>query len=147
MAKITAVNAVALTKLRDRKAAGVLVQSLRSDPTIESAQILTADDDSLAHYQRNEDRQEFSNPDAPSENAARGTQRLRNVHGPAFPSASMFDAVAVRSGSHGSHVDITAPIRLDDEIIGFVYIQASLEQLYSTLASYAAIAVLVRQRF
>ena len=53
----------------------------------------------------------------------------------------MFDESAVRYAFHESHLDVTAPIRLDGETIGYVHIDASLTQLYSTLATYGWIAL------
>ena len=52
LAQITAVNAVAATEFEDPKAAATLVNSLRSEPAIEIAQIFASGGQTLASYAR-----------------------------------------------------------------------------------------------
>jgi two-component system, sensor histidine kinase and response regulator len=124
LAEITAVNAGAVTEFQDQAGAQTLVQSLSSEPAIETAQIFTLNGTSLAHFRR-------------YAGANDSFQSISKQHSVAFDSGWMFDTTANRSAFHNGHVEVTAPIRLNDEAIGFVRIEASLSALYKTLALYA----------
>lgn len=130
LAKITAVNAVAATEFQDVKAAGTLVSSLRTEPAIEIAQIFDrGGGEALASYARTND----------SHVAIGGLERIRAEH--LELGIKLFDPSRPQSAFHASHLDVTAPILLDDEAIGYVRIVASMDALYQTLALYAWIAL------
>ncbi|HYM34431.1 MAG TPA: histidine kinase dimerization/phospho-acceptor domain-containing protein, partial [Steroidobacteraceae bacterium] len=132
LAQITAVNATAITEFQDGAAAQTLVSSLRSEPAVALAEIFAASGESIAQHTT-------SRHAAPAQNLRTTTAN----HGAAFGDNAMFDATGVQSAFHGDHLDATAPIRLNGETIGFVHIEASLVQLYETLALYAWTAVII----
>lgn len=133
LAEITAVNAVAATEFQDAKAAHTLVNSLRNEPAIEVAQIFEGDGRALASYAR------LNNSHA----ALSSIEQIRSEHRNEPDAASMFDPQRPRGTFHASHLDVTAPVLLEGEAIGFVRIVASLEALYRTLAVYVGVAFVV----
>ena len=134
LAQVTAVNATAITEFQDRAGAQTLVNSLGSDPSVTVADIFTAAGDAIAEHTR-------VKSDAPVHLSDLRTVAAR--HAEAFDGAPMFDSRGVQLAFHGDHLDATAPIRLDGETIGYVRVEASLAQLYETLALYAWTAIVI----
>jgi two-component system sensor histidine kinase/response regulator len=133
LAEITAANARAAAEFQDSGVAQTLVQSLHTEGAVRYAQIFQRDGAPLASY-------------ASGSAAARPVLDVRRVmlaHQQAFDTAEMFDGDGVRPAFHGGHMDVTAPILLDGEPVGFVWIEASLDELLSTLVAYLWIAVAV----
>ncbi len=133
LAKITAVNAIDAIEAADAKAARTLVESLRTDPVIELAQIFTSGGDALASSAR-----------LNSSHGARPTiAQVRQEHRELADANSMFDARRTSATFHLSHLDVTTPILRGGEPVGFVRIVASMAALYQTLALYAWVALVI----
>jgi two-component system, sensor histidine kinase and response regulator len=60
------------------------------------------------------------------------------------PQLSLEHACSTRSACcHGTHLDVTAPVRLDGQAIGYVRLEANFHQPYSTIAAYGWTALAV----
>lgn len=133
LAQITAANAAAAAESADSAAAKTLMQSLSTEPTIESAQFFDRHGGLLAF--------DSIAPNDAALTIARSD--AKHAHADAFPFARMFDDSGVQSAFHGNHLDVTAPIRLRGEVIGHIYIVATLTHLYETLLLYAWTTVVI----
>jgi two-component system sensor histidine kinase/response regulator len=133
LGQITAANAAAAAEFEDGAAAKTLMQSLSSEPTIESSLLFGKDGTLLAYNSMQQN------------DAALIADRsaIERSHADAFKNRNMFDPSGVQSGFHGNHLDVTAPIRLDGGTIGHIYIVANLTHLYETLVLYAWTTVVI----
>jgi len=132
LAEVTAVNAVAATEFQDAKVSNTLVNSLRTEPAIEIAQIFDSGGRALASYSR-------ANPDSTIATA----ERIGADHPLDAALHDILQSKTPRSVFHRSHLDVTAPVLLDGEAIGFVRIVASMDALYRTLAVFGWIALAI----
>jgi two-component system, sensor histidine kinase and response regulator len=132
LAQVSAANATGATEFQDRATAARVIRSLSSDPSIDSAQLSHINGEILAHYTREKDQ---GHP------AQMSLDALRHMHAPAFTGARMFDTERVLHAFHQTHLDVTAPVRLDGQAIGYVRIEASLHQMFATIATFGWIAL------
>jgi signal transduction histidine kinase/DNA-binding response OmpR family regulator len=129
LAEMTAVNAVAAAEFQDTKSAQNLVESLRAESAVHLAGIVSADGKQLATYI-------VRGADTGARPTGLPLQAMRDPRG-------MFADKRIAHQFHGSHLDVVAPIRLDSDLIGFVWIEASLDKLFDTLSLYAWTSLLV----
>src|SRR5262245_23952105 len=118
IAAITAENAIAVTGFEDRAGAAKLLTSLRSEPSIRDAAIVTMKGAVLA-------------------------ERLEGPQVSAFNTLAAVDLSRTSARFDGSYLYVDAPIRLEDETLGFLRVRASLSDLYATLATYCWIAIAI----
>jgi two-component system sensor histidine kinase/response regulator len=133
LVRVTAANAIGATETQDRATAARLIQSLDSEASVDTAQLVQITGGTLAHYDR-----------TPGTAANRlSIDALRQEHAAAFVGAHMFDTERVLYAFHGTHLDVTAPVQLHGQAIGYVRVEANFHQLYSKVATYGWIALAV----
>jgi len=119
-------NSVAAITFDDRQTAHQVLQSLKAEPSVIVSQIFDADGDRLATYE--------------SASNARDTSMLDTTNDQV--SEWIKAGEPVRSFIGLQSVDILEPIQFDDETIGYVHIQATLQPLARTLLRFALTAAL-----
>ena len=124
IARIVGSNSTAAILFDDRRSAEENLASLRAKPNIEFAYIFSADGKLLAAFPQTGDNGVDFVAAQPNAEAAAGRLNydMRLLDG---------------------RVDLHAPIRLDNEVVGSISIQSNLQQMRSLLGSFAGIAVLV----
>ncbi len=115
-AQIVGNNSSAALLFRDAKAGEETLAGLAASPSVVAAGIFDARGQTLASWQRNVEPQL------------------------AMPSATL----AAAGYAYGlDHVDVAEPVRVNNQQVGLVLIRATLDQLYSRLATYAGLTLAV----
>lgn len=124
LAEFIATNSVASLTFEDDVTANSLLNALRSDPSVDSAIIYRADNQRFAGYLRDESIREKV-----------------NVDGDWLARKRQSDVSEYRF--HDLHIDLYRPIRFEGEYLGYIYLQANLNDLYGRILEYLVIIALL----
>ncbi len=124
-------NSTAAVSFKDDSVATRFLSALSAEPDITAAQIYLPNGELLAEYSL----------------ASNRAVDQRNAVEPQQPSLSQttptVQAVVQNHRFSVNQLELTTPIMLDDEVIGYVHIQATLARLYSRLWDYVVVATFV----
>lgn len=115
MADIIGANSTAALTFGDPQAAGEILATLNAKPHIVSASLHTRDNQVVATYQRQDQQENFVPP---------------------TPQADSYQFT-------NEHLTVFHRIFLDGEIVGTVYLQSDLQEMYARLQGYAGIVVAI----
>ncbi|MGB4067293.1 MAG: response regulator [Nitrospira sp.] len=123
LAEVTGTNSTAALTFRDEKSAADTLSTLRQDPHIVFAEILSSDKTPFATYERSE---RTSQADTPHRTA-------RSV-----------ELTGTRQSRVENHfLELATPISLDGQIIGWVLVQSDLDEMDQRLRRSALIALVI----
>lgn len=123
LAQFTAQNATAAVVFLDHAAAAENLAAFKLAPHVRHAAIFAAgDDEPLAHYHRKD---------------------IAGAGIPAPSAAARMRAVDPVSRYGGDHLIVTAPIKIDDELLGHLDLEIGLDKLRQTMLTYIGIGAMV----
>ena len=125
LSDLIATNSTAALAFDDRKTAGKLLQSLRSEPSVNSATLYLPDGDRFASYVRGTREQHPTDRD--------DRQWLD----------SMRQADSLRYRYDEDDIDVVRPVVMQGEQLGFIHIDTSLDALYERIVDYLAVTLLL----
>jgi len=129
MAEVIGTNSVAALIFEDEKLASQVLQSLEAEPTIIEGHIYHADGELMAGYYPG---------DSPSTmSRERSDDKMERI------GRWIAEGKPVRVFNGLKSLDIVQPIHFDEEKIGYVHLQATLQPLVQTLVRFAWMAVII----
>jgi two-component system sensor histidine kinase/response regulator len=129
MGQVIGTNSVGALIFEDKKLASQVLLSLEADPTIIDGHIYYADGELMAGYYPGD-----SQSDVSEEGHAAKQERIERW---------IADGKSVRVFNGLKSLDIVQPIYFDEEKIGYVHLQATLQPLVQTLVRFAWMAVII----
>jgi two-component system sensor histidine kinase/response regulator len=129
MGQVIGTNSVGALIFEDKKLASQVLLSLEADPTIIDGHIYYADGELMAGYYPGD-----SHSDVSEEGHAAKQERIERW---------IADGKSVRVFNGLKSLDIVQPIYFDEEKIGYVHLQATLQPLVQTLVRFAWMAVII----
>ena len=123
LAEVTGINSTAALTFRDEKSAADTLSTLRQDPHIVFAEILSYDKTTFARYERSEKTRQATTP--------RHTARSIELTG------------TTQSRVEHHLLELATPISLDGQIIGWVLVRSDLDEMDQRLRRSALIALVI----
>jgi len=134
LARVIARNTAPTIAFNNPKAALDILGDLKIDPSIIYAAVFNADGNVFAQYAQKKEKTDKRKTDAlESEQTGRGKESQQDyVHNHSM-NEELYDF-------EDTHLDLLRPIKLDNEIIGYLYMEVSLDALHSGFIWYVGIA-------
>ncbi len=128
IARLIAINSTASLSFDDAKTASSLLRSLRSEPSVNRAILFLANGEYFSSYSR-----QHLKPD-----------KIRNMsEGDMSWITSVKDLTKPQHRIDVGDIDVLSPVYLDGDLLGYVYVEVSLDSLYQRISNYLLVISLL----
>jgi diguanylate cyclase (GGDEF)-like protein len=129
LAQMIATNATAAISFDDQKTASQLLDSLKSEPSINRAILFRADGTVLSLFRHTDSRSDIDHQPTDEED----TEWIEQVKKSTTPQHRI----------DIDDIDVLTPIYLNGELLGYIYIDSSLNPLYQHITNYLIITAII----